>query len=142
MSCPWHTGGTVFPGLIELHNHLPYDVLGLWAVPKQYTNRDQWSSIPEYRQLITGPMAALGADPHLVAAIIRYVELRALLGGTTTSQGVTLSSAPGMVKHFRGLVRNVEAPGEDDLPAAATHIADVDAKTPRSSWPGSRPDRR
>jgi cytosine/adenosine deaminase-related metal-dependent hydrolase len=122
------TGGTVFPGLIELHNHLPYDVLGLWAVPKQYTNRDQWSSIPEYRQLITGPMAALGSDPHLVAAIIRYVELRALLGGTTTSQGVTLSSAPGMVTHFKGLVRNVEAPGEDDLPAAATHIADVDAK--------------
>ena len=125
---PVATGGTVFPGLIELHNHLPYDVLGLWAVPKKYTNRDQWSSIPDYRQLITGPMAALGSDPHLVAAIIRYVELRALLGGTTTSQGVTLSSAPGMVKHFRGLVRNVEAPGEDDLPAATTHIADVDAK--------------
>src|SRR4051794_30283996 len=36
------TGGTVFPGLIELHNHLPYDVLGLWQVPKAYQNRDQW----------------------------------------------------------------------------------------------------
>lgn len=119
------TGGTIFPGLIELHNHLPYDVLGLWAVPKRYTNRDQWSSIPDYRRLITGPMAVLGADPHLVAAVIRYVELRALLGGTTTSQGVTLSSAPGMVKHFRGLVRNVEAPGVAELPAAVTHIADV-----------------
>jgi cytosine/adenosine deaminase-related metal-dependent hydrolase len=122
------TGGTVFPGLVELHNHLPYDVLGLWAVPKEYTNRDQWSAIPDYRQLITGPMAALGSDPHVVAAIIRFVELRALLGGTTTSQGVTLSSAPGIVKHFRGLVRNVEAPGEAELAAAATHIADVDAK--------------
>ena len=37
------TGGTIFPGLIELHNHLAYDVLGLWPVPKRYGDRDQWS---------------------------------------------------------------------------------------------------
>src|SRR5690242_16801415 len=58
------TGGTIYPGLIELHNHLPYDVLGLWAVPKLYTNRDQWSGsgTPEYHRLITGPMQVLGKD--------------------------------------------------------------------------------
>ena len=27
------TGGTIFPGLIELHNHLPYNILPLWQVP-------------------------------------------------------------------------------------------------------------
>ena len=27
------SGGTLFPGLIELHNHLAYDVLQLWKVP-------------------------------------------------------------------------------------------------------------
>jgi cytosine/adenosine deaminase-related metal-dependent hydrolase len=123
------TRGTLFPGLIELHNHLPYDVLGLWQVPKAYENRDQWSgpSTPDYHRLITGPLAVLGADPALVAAVVRYVEVRCLLAGTTTSQGVTLSSAPGIVKHFRGLVRNVESTGDPDLPPAATHIADVDA---------------
>ena len=123
------TRGTLFPGLIELHNHLPYDVLGLWQVPKLYENRDQWSgtSTPDYHRLITGPMAVLGADPALVAAVVRYVEVRCLLAGTTTSQGVTLSSAPGIVKHFRGLVRNVESTGDPALPPAATHIADVDA---------------
>ncbi len=124
------TRGTIFPGLIELHNHLPYDVLGLWAVPKLYTNRDQWSgpSTPDYHRLITGPMQMLGADPQLVAAVVRYVEVRCLLGGTTTSQGVTLASASGIIKHFRGLVRNVESTGDPALPPAATHIADVDAK--------------
>jgi hypothetical protein len=88
-------------------------VLGLWQVPKPYANRDQWSgtSTPDYHRLITGPMAVLGADPALVAAVVRYVEVRCLLAGTTTSQGVTLSSAPGIVKHFRGLVRNVESTG-------------------------------
>jgi cytosine/adenosine deaminase-related metal-dependent hydrolase len=123
------TRGTLFPGLIELHNHLPYDVLGLWQVPKRYGNRDQWSgtSTPDYHRLITGPMQVLGSDPAVVAAVIRYVEVRALLGGTTTSQGVTLSSQPGIVKHFQGLVRNVESTGDPDLPTAATHIADVEA---------------
>jgi cytosine/adenosine deaminase-related metal-dependent hydrolase len=123
------TGGTIVPGLIELHNHLPYDVLALWQVPKRFGNRDQWSgpSTPDYRRLITGPMQVLGSDPKLVAAVVRWVELRCLLGGTTTSQGVTLAVDPGIIRHFRGLVRNVEATGDPTLPDAATHIADVDA---------------
>src|SRR5262249_8180377 len=50
------TGGLIFPGMIDLHNHLAYDVLPLWQVPKKYTNRDQWSGIPAYRSLISGPM--------------------------------------------------------------------------------------
>jgi hypothetical protein len=115
--------------LIELHSHLPYDVLGLWQVPKQYGNRDQWSgpSTPDYKRLITGPMQVLGSQPRVVAAVVRFVEMRCLLGGTTTSQGVTLASSPGLVTHFRGLVRNVESTGDAELPAAATHIADVEA---------------
>jgi 5-methylthioadenosine/S-adenosylhomocysteine deaminase len=27
------TGGTILPGLIELHNHLSYDCLPMWKVP-------------------------------------------------------------------------------------------------------------
>jgi 5-methylthioadenosine/S-adenosylhomocysteine deaminase len=124
------SGGTIFPGLIELHNHLPYDVLPLWKPPKKYGNRDQWSGSgnPDYRRLITGPMQVLGAQPAVAAALVRYVETRCLLGGTTTSQGITLAKDPGIVKHFRGLVRNIENTGDKDLPNAVTHIADVVAK--------------
>ena len=43
---PLETGGTVFPGLIELHNHLAYNALPLWNVPQKYTNRDQWGNTP------------------------------------------------------------------------------------------------
>jgi 5-methylthioadenosine/S-adenosylhomocysteine deaminase len=123
------TGGTIFPGLIELHNHLPYGVLSLWQVPKKYGNRDQWSgpSTPDYHRLISGPMGVLGRNPDVVPAIVRYVEMRCLLGGTTTSQGVALASDPGIVTHFRGLIRNVESTGDPQLPTATTHIADVDA---------------
>jgi 5-methylthioadenosine/S-adenosylhomocysteine deaminase len=126
------TKGTIYPGLIELHNHLPYDVLALWQVPKLYGNRGQWSDSeqnPDYHRLITGPMHAIGSDPSLVAAIVRYVELRCLLAGTTTSQGVTLANSKVSVTHFRGLVRNVENTGNDPaLPAAATHVPDVVAR--------------
>lgn len=123
------TGSTLFPGLIELHNHLPYDILRLWTVPKHFTNRGQWSSpsTPDYHRLISGPMGVLGRMPDVVAAIVRYVEEGCLLGGTTTSQGVALASDPGIVTHFRGLVRNVESTGDPSLPPAATHIADIDA---------------
>lgn len=123
------TRGTIFPGLIELHNHLPYDVLSLWSVPRLFSNRDQWSgpSTPDYRRLVSGPMGVLGRNADVVPAVVRYVEVRCLLGGTTTSQGVALASRPGIVTHFRGLVRNVESTGDPQLPPAATHIADVDA---------------
>jgi 5-methylthioadenosine/S-adenosylhomocysteine deaminase len=122
------TRGTVLPGMIELHNHLPYDVLPLWQVPKAYTNRDQWSAEtnPDYHRLVTGPMRILGSDPNLVPAIVRYVEVRALLGGTTTSQGIALAKS-AIISHFRGLVRNVESTHDTQLKPAATHIADIDS---------------
>ena len=37
------TKGTIYPGLIDLHDHLSYNALQLWEVPKRYTNRDQWA---------------------------------------------------------------------------------------------------
>ena len=63
-----NTGGTMFPGLIELHNHLAYNALRLWQVPKKYNNRDQWSGIPEYRKLVSGPMTVVGKSPGLLPA--------------------------------------------------------------------------
>ena len=126
------THGTLFPGLIELHNHMPYDILSLWTVPRLFTNRDQWSgrSTPQYHQFISGPMGVLGRQAEVVPAIVRFVEMRALLGGTTTGQGIALASNSGIVSHFRGLVRNVESTRDRDLPPAATHIADIDATDP------------
>jgi hypothetical protein len=123
------THGTLFPGLIELHNHMPYDILSLWTVPRLFTNRDQWGgrSTPQYHQFISGPMGVLGRQVEVVPAIVRFVEVRALLGGTTTCQGIALASNSGIVSHFRGLVRNVESTRDRDLPAAATHIADIEA---------------
>lgn len=121
------TGGTIYPGLIELHNHLSYNVLRLWDVPKQYTNRDQWGSIPIYRKLISGPMNVLGKTPGYVEAVVRYVECKCLLSGVTTSQGIALFSNAGITHFYRGVVRNAEEPDNPKLPAAKSRIADVEA---------------
>jgi 5-methylthioadenosine/S-adenosylhomocysteine deaminase len=123
-----NTRGTLFPGLIELHNHLAYNALSLWAVPKRYGNRDQWSGTDEYRKLISGPMQVLGKTPELLPALIRYVEGKCLLGGVTTSQGIQLYSNQGIRRFYRGVVRNVEQTDEAALPEAATRVADIEAR--------------
>ena len=120
------TAGTIYPGLIELHNHLAYNALCLWKVPKKYRNRDQWSGIPEYRKLISGPMQVVGKTPELLPSLIRFVESKCLLGGVTTSQGISLSSNAGIKRFYRGVVRNVEETDEIALPEAMARIPDLD----------------
>jgi 5-methylthioadenosine/S-adenosylhomocysteine deaminase len=136
---PVETGGTLFPGLIDLHNHLSYNVLPLWApVPKRFTDRGQWPGHPDYRKLITGPMTVLGeyrdadGQPSLVSALVRYVECKCLMGGITTSQGIRLASNAGIQRFYRGVVRNVEQTDDADLPEAQARIPDVAAKDARA----------
>lgn len=118
------TGDTIYPGLIELHNHLSYNVLPLWDVPQRFTNHETWKRHPDYRTKVTKPAQVLGRTDGVVEALVRYVECRALLTGTTCSQGVTLFGANRIRQYYRGLVRNVEQPLSAELPAAATRIAD------------------
>lgn len=124
---PLKADGLIFPGLIELHNHLAYNALPLWSVPRKFTNRDQWSRLPAYRQLISGPMGAISAQPGILAALCRYVECKAMLGGATTSQGIALVNHNNIRTFFRGLLRNAELTDDPDLPAANARIGDVAA---------------
>ena len=129
------TDGTIFPGLIELHNHLSYNALPLWSpVPRRFTHRGEWPNHPDYRPLVSGPMTVLGKyrDAHgqypLLPPLIRYVECKCLLGGVTTSQGVKLASNAGIQRFYRGIVRNVEQTDDPDLPRAQARIPDLEAK--------------
>jgi 5-methylthioadenosine/S-adenosylhomocysteine deaminase len=132
------THGTIFPGFIELHNHLAYNALPLWSpVPKLYQDRGQWPAHPDYRKLISGPMTVIGEHrdasgrPALLAPLVRYVECKCLLGGCTTSQGIMLNSNAGVQRFFRGILRNVEHTEQADLSDADARIADIDAKDAR-----------
>lgn len=136
---PVDTRGTLYPGLIELHNHLAYNALPLWApVPKLFHHRGQWPDHPDYRKLISGPMTVVGkyrdaqGNAALLAPLVRYVECKCLLGGVTTSQGIMLNSNAGIQRYYRGLLRNVEQTDDPDLPEAQGRIADIDARDARA----------
>jgi cytosine/adenosine deaminase-related metal-dependent hydrolase len=124
----YKTKGTIFPGFIELHNHLSYNCLPMWKVPKKYENRAQWSGIDPYRQNISYPMNLLGKTKGYVEAIVRYVECKCLAGGVTTSQGIMLFSNAGIKKYYRGIVRNVEETADAGLPNVDAHIPDIVAR--------------
>jgi 5-methylthioadenosine/S-adenosylhomocysteine deaminase len=125
-----NTLGTIYPGLIELHNHLSYNILPLWNVTGIFTNNGQWRNSKDKRQFISGPMRLLNEAGGYLSAIVRYVEAKCLVAGVTTSQGLTLINASQIQKKFKGIVRNAEEPDTDELPKAGHRIDDIDSSSP------------
>jgi 5-methylthioadenosine/S-adenosylhomocysteine deaminase len=97
----------IFPGLINLHNHPTYDVLDPWPAPSSdvqsnlgrplgtepYANRYQWNDVastspPEYRRLVDTPQLLMnsGLGLGLLSEVVKYSEIKAMLGGETTFQ--------------------------------------------------------
>ena len=99
------SGGVVYPGLIDLHNHIAYNCLSLWSPPgrtEPYTSRAQWPRDPSYKGDIHDPVATLGTLAG--KALLKYVETKAVVGGVTAIQGSAKTAHP-----YEGwLVRNVE----------------------------------
>ncbi|MGZ8476360.1 MAG: amidohydrolase family protein, partial [Candidatus Limnocylindria bacterium] len=118
------SGGTIYPGMIELHNHLAYNAIPLFRIPRLYTKREEWQGTRGYRRYVSGPAGVIASVPELIRATIRYVECKSLISGTTTSQGLTLRATP--IKHlYKGIVRNAEQPDAAGLDPARPKIGDV-----------------
>jgi 5-methylthioadenosine/S-adenosylhomocysteine deaminase len=101
-------GGLIYPGLIDLHNHLLYNSLPLWTEPsrtKPWESHNEWvqdDDAPTYRTQVSAPARLLGAAAG--RALLRYVETRAMVGGTTCIQGNPKGTPPP----DGDLVRNVD----------------------------------
>lgn len=122
---PIELKGTIYPGLFELHNHPSYNMIPLWNVPRLYECREQWRNACEYKRFVKDPAALLTHDPlsEISRAVVRFVECRALLGGVTTTQGLSIKSMnSGVRAAYAGLVRNVELPDDRSWPAAEDRI--------------------
>ena len=118
------TAGTIYPGMIELHNHLAYDTLPLFPIPRLYTKREEWQGTVGYRRYVSGPAGVIASVPELIQATVRYVECKSLISGTTTSQGLTLRTE--QIKHlYQGIVRDAELPDAPGLVPARPKIGDV-----------------
>jgi cytosine/adenosine deaminase-related metal-dependent hydrolase len=98
------TDGIVSPGLIDAHNHLPYNFLPEWVPDdgRLFDNRYQWADDPSYENHVLPLTAYRSSNSHFCPAA-EWGELRSLLHGTTTIQGQSFDR-----NCIDGLVRNAD----------------------------------
>jgi len=94
-----NTEGIILPGFVDLHNHVPWNVLPRWSPGRTFTDQPQWADDPEF-----GAFSA--PFDHLVASFFcdmnAWGELRALVGGTTSIMATRSFAC------IHGLVRNLD----------------------------------
>ncbi len=107
--------GVVFPGLIDLHNHLTWNVLPRWKPPRVLSNRYEWLDLPDYALALSGPHYAL-TGAGLGCAMNRYGEIKALVNGATATVGSLSNAAENAC--ILGLVRNLDFASGLENPSA------------------------
>jgi cytosine/adenosine deaminase-related metal-dependent hydrolase len=106
------TNAYIFPGFIDAHNHVAYNVFPKWQPPKLYSNRGQWQSSRAYKEF-KAPYNDL--KKTVLCEMVKYGEVKALISGVTTIQGTAPDKAC-----FRTLVRNAE--NQNELGTSSHHI--------------------
>jgi hypothetical protein len=130
------TGGIIYPGLIDGHNHVAYNWLPEWRAPMRYSNRYQWQRAAAYSTFIAPYRDNVGTHE---CAMTKYGEARAIFAGTTTIQGApnrmcirTLARNPEYGADFGGVDRhqtNVLGIGTVDSSTASTLRMNMDRGT-------------
>ncbi len=121
----------IYPGLIDLHSHIGYNALGLWEEPnepKPFLHHDIWPGRSTYKKEVSWPAWLLAkAAPE---ALLTYVQVRALAGGTTAIQG--WPSANRSPANF--LIRNIDDQKFDNEDNIRTSVItlDIDSLRQRS----------
>jgi 5-methylthioadenosine/S-adenosylhomocysteine deaminase len=95
----------IYPGLIDMHSHIGYNALPLWhraGESRPYLHHDIWPGRSGYKEHIGWPawLLARGAPE----ALMIYVQVQALAGGTTAIQGWPIVNRNPMNR----LVRNID----------------------------------
>ncbi|TXD31641.1 amidohydrolase family protein [Lujinxingia vulgaris] len=83
-----NTNGVISPGLIDAHNHLPYNFLMPW-IPGDagfFGNRYQWAEDPGYEAHVAPYANRRSTGTHYCPAA-KWGELRSVIHGTTTVMG-------------------------------------------------------
>ena len=81
------TDGVIYPGLIDLHNHVTWNALPRWSSGAKSGARYDWQQLPEYQMALGAPHQKMVAEGHGCAAE-RYAEVKAIVGGATAQAGL------------------------------------------------------
>ncbi len=114
------THGMIFPGMIDAHNHILYDVFDEsdWKPKQLYQNHNQWTQEPEYKAMqacynyLLDSTTATPPGVNLDCEVLKYGELKALISGTTSVLGEPKGSA---MKCYASLARSIDG-SFNDLP--------------------------
>jgi len=125
------TDGTIYPGLIDLHNHMHYNHIPLWdfnvhlntnqrSEEGGYTNRYQWGDNWDYGPSITWMKNNVQDRDRwdMASEQMKYAEVQLVAGGVTAVQG---SPSSGTQAWDSILARNVELYnfGQDNVQTCA-----------------------
>jgi 5-methylthioadenosine/S-adenosylhomocysteine deaminase len=99
------TDGIIAPGLIDLHNHLTWNVFPRWKPIEEFGNRYDWQQKPVYNVLMTAPHSALVSE-GLECEMELYAEVKAITEGETSVVGGMDSACD------QGLARNLDYDAE------------------------------
>ena len=106
------TNDLVFPGFIDLHNHPSFNIFPRWNPPHKFPNRYAWRDWFVYQEQLEGKAHGLLGDPGNFCDIDEYVEVKALIGGTTSIIGLGSNHMQGEGADspdcLKGLVRNLD----------------------------------
>lgn len=109
-ACSMRIDGIILPGLIDLHNHLTWNVHPRWKPPTVYSNRTQWRLSPEHQNAIVLPQKDLVGSAKLGCEANLYAEVKALAGGATSAVGGLDITRDGYDTGncITGLIRNLD----------------------------------
>jgi 5-methylthioadenosine/S-adenosylhomocysteine deaminase len=96
-----HMDGIIAPGLIDLHNHLSWNIFPRWKPIEEFGNRYDWQQKPVYKIQMTVPHELI-AKEGLECEAEHYAEVKAITEGETS---VTGSMHGTCVQH---LTRNLD----------------------------------
>ena len=104
------TDSFIFPGLIDLHNHITWNFFPRWKPNELFNNRYEWQQRAAYKVALDGPHAQLVLDHGLACDADRFGEIKAIIGGSTSVVG-GLSPSPGTDDNncIIGLARNLDS---------------------------------
>jgi 5-methylthioadenosine/S-adenosylhomocysteine deaminase len=109
---PVEADSFIFPGLIDLHNHLTWNLFPRWPPvnwkpadwdpTRKFGARYDWQQLQSYKDDLDTPHRVL-AEEGWGCEMNRYGEVKAIAGGSTSSVG-----SLGPVKCIEGLARDLD----------------------------------
>ncbi|HET6371968.1 MAG TPA: lamin tail domain-containing protein [Candidatus Polarisedimenticolia bacterium] len=124
-----NTRGLIFPGLMNIHDHIGFNTIPHWDVPALMHDVSDWTSLDDYRRHVRYVQDILiGSNYYdLLPEVGKYAEVKALAAGTTAEQG-SFPTSPGFTNH---LARNVDLTnfGADRIRQRALSVLDSTFQT-------------